>query len=295
MGFASLNPSYGDAAMSCQTALGSLVLAAVLIVTAPHARAADESKYPDWSGQWRRVADGGVPRYDPSKPLRKQEAPLTPEYQALHEASIKDQDAGGHGLDEAYKCMPQGMPRQMSGVFPFEFVIGLKVTYVLFEYMVQQARRIYTDGRDFPKDEDPTFAGYSIGKWIDADGDGRYDVLEIETRNLKGPRTWDQSGMPMHADNETLIKERIYLDKADKDLLHDEMTTFDHSLTRPWSVMKNYRHIQKIMWTENNCVEGNQHVTIGKENYLLSADGLLMPTRKGQAPPDLRYFKTRNQ
>jgi len=54
--------------------------------------------------------------------------------------------------------------------------------------------------------------------------------------------------------------------------------------------MKNYRHIQKIMWTENNCVEGNQHVTIGKENYLLSADGLLMPTRKGQAPPDLRYF-----
>jgi len=290
MGFASLNPSYGDAAMSCQTALGSLVLAAVLIVTAPHARAADESKYPDWSGQWRRVADGGVPRYDPSKPLRKQEAPLTPEYQALHEASIKDQDAGGHGLDEAYKCMPQGMPRQMSGVFPFEFVIGLKVTCVLFEYMVQQARRIYTDGRDFPKDEDPTFAGYSIGKWIDADGDGRYDVLEIETRNLKGPRTWDQSGMPMHADNETLIKERIYLDKADKDLLHDEMTTFDHSLTRPWSVMKNYRHIQKIMWTENNCVEGNQHVTIGKENYLLSADGLLMPTRKGQAPPDLRYF-----
>ena len=290
MGFASLNLSYGDAAMSCQTALGSLVLAAVLIVTAPHARAADESKYPDWSGQWRRVADGGVPRYDPSKPLRKQEAPLTPEYQALHEASIKDQDAGGHGLDEAYKCMPQGMPRQMSGVFPFEFVIGLKVTYVLFEYMVQQARRIYTDGRDFPKDEDPTFAGYSIGKWIDADGDGRYDVLEIETRNLKGPRTWDQSGMPMHADNETLIKERIYLDKADKDLLHDEMTTFDHSLTRPWSVMKNYRHIQKIMWTENNCVEGNQHVTIGKENYLLSADGLLMPTRKGQAPPDLRYF-----
>ena len=290
MGFASLNPSYGDAAMSCQTALGSLVLAAVLIVTAPHARAADESKYTDWSGQWRRVADGGVPRYDPSKPLRKQEAPLTPEYQALHEASIKDQDAGGHGLDEAYKCMPQGMPRQMSGVFPFEFVIGLKVTYVLFEYMVQQARRIYTDGRDFPKDEDPTFAGYSIGKWIDADGDGRYDVLEIETRNLKGPRTWDQSGMPMHADNETLIKERVYLDKADKDLLHDEMTTFDHSLTRPWSVMKNYRHIQKIMWTENNCVEGNQHVTIGKENYLLSADGLLMPTRKGQAPPDLRYF-----
>jgi hypothetical protein len=268
----------------------SLVLAAALILAASEARAADDAKYPDWSGQWRRVPDGGVPRYDPSKPLRGQEAPLTPEYRALHEASIKEQEAGGHGLDEAYKCMPQGMPRQMSGVFPFEFVVSPKLTYILFEYMVLQTRRIYTDGRDFPKDEDSTFAGYSVGKWVDADGAGRYDVLEVETRNLHGPRTWDQSGMPMHADNETVIKERIYLDKSDKDLLHNEMTTFDHSLTRPWSVMKNYRRIHKVTWTENNCVEGNQHVTIGKENYLLSADGLLMPTRKGQAPPDLRYF-----
>jgi hypothetical protein len=271
-------------------AISSLTLVATLMFAAAPTRAADESKYPDWSGQWRRVPDGGVPRYDPSKPLRAQEAPLTAEYRALHEASIKEQEAGGHGLDEAYKCMPQGMPRQMSGVFPFEFVVAPKLTYILFEYMVLQTRRIYTDGRDFPKDEDSTFAGYSIGKWIDADGDGRYDVLEIETRNLRGPRTWDQSGMPMHADNETVIKERIYLDKADKDLLHNEMTTTDHSLTRPWSVMKNYRRIHKVMWTENNCVEGNQHVTIGKENYLLSADGLLMPTRKGQPPPDLRYF-----
>jgi hypothetical protein len=33
------------------------------------------------------------------------------------------------------------------------------------------------------------------------------------------------------------------------------------------------------------------HVRIGKDAYYLSADGLLMPTRKDQAPPDLRYFK----
>jgi hypothetical protein len=32
------------------------------------------------------------------------------------------------------------------------------------------------------------FEGYSIGKWVDEDGDGRYDVLEVETRALKGPR-----------------------------------------------------------------------------------------------------------
>jgi hypothetical protein len=32
-------------------------------------------------------------------------------------------------------------------------------------------------------------------------------------------------------------------------------------------------------------------VAVGKENYFLSADGLLMPSRKGQEPPDTRYFQ----
>jgi hypothetical protein len=31
---------------------------------------------------------------------------------------------------------------------------------------------------------------------------------------------------------------------------------------------------------------------IGKENYFLSGDGFLMPIRKDQPPPDLRYFKS---
>ncbi len=40
-----------------------------------------------------------------------------------------------------------------------------------------------------------------------------------------------------------------------------------------------------------NCSENNNHVEIAGEGYFLSADGLLMPTRKDQPPPDLRYFK----
>jgi hypothetical protein len=42
---------------------------------------------------------------------------------------------------------------------------------------------------------------------------------------------------------------------------------------------------------EHGNSKGNMHVGIGKENYFLSADGLLMPSKKDQAPPDLRYFK----
>jgi len=271
--------------------LGSIGLLTAATWTVDGARALDDGRFPDWSGQWRRI-EGGPPRYDMSKPPgRGQQAPLTPEYQALHEASLADQAAGGQGFDNTYMCIPMGMPRQMSGVFPFEFIFQPKTTFILFEMMIQQPRRIYTDGRDWPKNEEPTFAGYSLGRWLDEDGDGRYDVLEIETRNLRGPRVWDQSGMPMHADNAAVIKERIFLDKANPDVLHDEMTTTDHSLTRPWTAMRNFKRERKVVWTENNCTEGNNHVVIGKENYFRSGDGYLMPARKDQPPPDLRYFK----
>jgi hypothetical protein len=44
-------------------------------------------------------------------------------------------------------------------------------------------------------------------------------------------------------------------------------------------------------WNEENCPETNPHVTVGKEDYMISGDGYLMPTKKGQQAPDLRYFK----
>jgi hypothetical protein len=143
-------------------------------------------------------------------------------------------------------------------------------------------RHIYTDGRDFPANmaQEPRFQGYSIGKWLDTDGDGRYDTLEVETRGLKGPRVFDASGIPLHDDNETIIQERIYLNKADKDLLHDDITTIDHALTRPWKVTETFRRVvsDKPLWFGHEvCGEGNAHVGIGKEIYYLSGDGLLMP------------------
>jgi len=277
--------------MRYRDSIAPIALLAVVLGTVSAARAFDESLYPDWSAQWRRI-DGGPPRYDMSKPPGlAQQAPLTPEYQALFEASLADQAAGGQGLDRGYRCIPAGMPRQMSGVFPFEFAILPKVTYVLFEMTDQQTRRIYTDGRDWPKDAEPTFTGYSIGKWIDTHGDGRYDELDVETRNLRGPRVWDQAGMPMASDNQAVVKERIFLDKTNPDVLHDEFTTMDHSLTRPWTATRNYRRDRRMVWTENNCAEGNNYVVIGERSYFVSGDGYLMPVKKDEAPPDLRYFK----
>jgi hypothetical protein len=282
---------------SMRNVIGAAALAAALLTAVGGAQAFDDSKYPDLKGQWNRTDVGGVGRglrFDPSKPPgRGQQAPLTPEYQAIFEANLADQAAGGQGTDPTFTCLAPGMPRIMNAYAPMEIVVTPETTYVLMEH-IHDNRRIHTDGRDWPEDAEPMFAGYSIGKWIDEDGDGRYDVLLVETRNMKGPRSYDASGIPLHSDNQTVVKERIYLDKTDRNLLHDEITTIDHALTRPWVVMKTYRRVatdKPIWWREDVCAEGNNHVRIGAENYYLSAEGLLMPAKKNQAPPDLRYFK----
>ncbi len=281
--------------MLAPSPIGVMALAAALLMTIAGAAAFDDAKYPDWKGQWRRAIVAGAvgqPPHDPSKPAgRGQQAPLTPEYQAIFEANLKDQAAGGHGNDVTSVCLPNGMPRAMSAYEPLEILIMPDTTYILIEH-IEHNRRIYTDGRDWPANAEPTFTGYSIGKWIDEDSDGRYDVLEVETRNFKGPRVYDASGIPLHADNATIVKERISLDKADRNILHDEITTIDHALTRPWTVTKNYRRDPnpRPLWREYVCAEGNPHLRIGKEDYFVSADGYLMPVRKDQPPPDSRYF-----
>jgi len=272
--------------MRYQSSIAAIVLAAALGMTVAGARAFDETKYPDWSGQWIRI--GGT-QWDPSKPKsRGQEAPLTPEYQAIFDASLADQAAGGTGNDARFTCRSSGMPRIMTAVYPMEIIIQPKTTYILFEYVMP--RRIYTDGRDWPTNEEPALPGYSIGKWIDAGGDGRYTVLEIETRNMKGSRDFDVDGLPLHKDNQTIVKERIFLDKSKPDLLHDEITTIDHALTRPWTVTKDFRREKHPVWFDYDCNENNNNVTIGNESYFLGADGNLMPAKKDQPPPDLRYF-----
>jgi len=49
-------------------------------------------------------------------------------------------------------------------------------------------------------------------------------------------------------------------------------------------------HRSNLTGVEHVCAEDNHHFEIGKENYFLSVDGYLMPTRKDQPPPDMRYF-----
>jgi hypothetical protein len=288
--------AHSEEIMQKRHALAAATLVAALCLGIAGAHAFDDAKYPQWKGQWTRAPIPGVsgnPSYDPSKPRgRAEEPPLTAQYQALFEANLKDQAEGGQGNDATFTCLAPGMPRSMISYGPMEIVILPEVTYILIEY-IHDTRRVFTDGRDWPAKLDLTFGGYSIGRWLDANESGRYRMLEIETRYLKGPRAYDASGLPLHEDNQTIVKERIFLDQANPNLLHDEITTFDHALTRPWTVTQNYRRSPnpRPFWREYVCAENNTHIVIGSETYFLAADGLLMPAKKDQPPPDLRYFK----
>jgi len=259
------------------------------------ARSAEAPKYPDWQGQWERFVVRGVPgqpSHDQTKPWGLgQEAPLTPEYKKVLLDSMADQAAGGVGNFPTAFGRASGMPYMMMAFGPMEWVVTPNTTYILIGWH-DHYRRIFTDGRDWPESIDPTYAGYSIGRWIDTEGSGAYDTLLVETRGFKGPRAVDETGLPLAADDQSIFKERMYRDKINPRILHDEMTIIDHALTRPWTVDKRYvlNRNPRPDWIEFYTNENNAQVKVGSENYFLSWDGLLMPARKNQAPPDLRYF-----
>jgi hypothetical protein len=284
--------------MLARSLIGVIALMTLLLGTAGGAWAFDDAQYPNLKGQWLRARPPagviGQGPFDPDKSWGlAQQAPLTPEYQKIFEASLADQAAGGQGLWQGARCLAVGMPAMMTLFRPMEIVVMPDVTYIRIDHIRESRRRIFTDGRAWSDDIRPSFDGYSIGHWVDTEKTGRFDTLEVETRDFKGPRAFEPSGLPLHADNQTVVQERIYLDKSDPDLLHNDMTVIDHALTRPWTVAKKYRRekTQFPIWPEDMCVEGSGLVYIGNEMYFQSGDGLLMPAKKGQLPPDLSYFK----
>src|SRR6266702_7347620 len=141
--------------------ISTVILAATLCIQAS-ASAQDTKKMPeDWDGLWGRGSPVGL--WDPSKPPGlRQEAPLTPEYQAIYESNLAKTRAGTF-FDIKGICGPVGMPRVMILYEPIEVVIKPKTSYMLAESM-SPLRRIYTDAREFPKEEADAlrnFSGYS--------------------------------------------------------------------------------------------------------------------------------------
>ena len=167
--------------MPSRRSIGAFALAGALSIVSCVAQASDATKYPDWKGEWMRL---GTRSFDLSRPAGlEQKVPPTAEFQTVLEASLADQAAGGQGNNPMGECMP----RIMIDYEGMEFVITPETAYIMLLEPMNQLRPIYTDGRGWPEQIKPSFLGYSIGTWVDADGDGRFDALLVETRRIKGP------------------------------------------------------------------------------------------------------------
>ena len=123
------------------------------------------------------------------------------------------------------------MPRIMTMTYPMEVLMN-ELQVNIFAEWNGQTRRIYTDGRPLPPDDevDITYNGYSVGRW-------EGDVLVADTNGMRGDTNLESSGLP-HSDA-IRARERIWL--ADDNTLKDEITLTDpKAFTKPWTVTKAY-------------------------------------------------------
>src|SRR5205085_11224115 len=104
--------------MLYRSLISTAALAVGLAFAAADAQAFDQSKFPDWSCAWRRLATPGVtgqPGFDQTKRLGPpQQAALTPEAEAIMRKSMAHQAKSGEGNYPTYICIPPGTRRTMN-------------------------------------------------------------------------------------------------------------------------------------------------------------------------------------
>jgi hypothetical protein len=167
--------------------------------------------------------------------------PYTPEGLA----ALKENKPSGPGVrqvpaaltnDPMDMCDPVGFPRmELYELRTIELVQTANQVIYLNEYY-GNFRVIWTDGRDLPKNADPRWNGYSVGKWVDD-----YTFV-VETTGLD-PRSWvDHAGRP-HSD-QLRVEERFH--RIDHDNMELTVTITDPKYyTEPWQGLKNFPlHLQ---------------------------------------------------
>ena len=183
----------------------------------------------DFTGIWENR--GGIGWQQGIPPGAKQNPPLTPEYRKIFERHIANAAAGHPTGDPTAGCLPQGMPRIMTMTYPMEIMMNERQVNIFAEWN-GQTRRIFTDGRPLPPDDEVevTFNGTSVGHW-------EGDVLVATTVGMRPETNLESSGLP-HSDALT-VKERLWLESDT--VLKDEITLVDaKAFTKPWTVTKAY-------------------------------------------------------
>jgi hypothetical protein len=157
---------------------------------------------------------------------------------------------------------PQGFPREDLYELRTLQILQTPQSVVLLYQFGKVWRVIWTDGRELPKDPEPRWFGYSVGKWVD---DYTFVVETLGTDE----RTWvDRAGRPHSAD--LRVEERFH--RPDRDHLELSVTIDDPKMyTRPWVAMDKFRlelqpptfDIRETIWSPSEFGEYNK--LIGNE------------------------------
>jgi hypothetical protein len=170
--------------------------------------------------------------------------PMTPEARKIH----TERFTGLLGFEEPdAHCLPQGVPKINSAPVPFKIVQTDKLVVLVYEAF-NLWRQVHLDGREFAEDLNPSWLGFSKGRW-------EGDTLVVETRGINGKQWLDHGGLPT-SDKLTVIERfrRPTFGQLEIELLITDPTHY----TRPWTVTTNARLQLNTELFEFICNENEQ-------------------------------------
>jgi hypothetical protein len=218
----------------------------------------------NFNGIWVN-ANGGI-HFDTAAPSREQQQPpLKPEYMARWRERAAAAEAGRSTADPTAECLPAGFPRFLNMVLPSEI---LQAEHQLNWYAEfgEATVRIYLDGRAPPADLEPSYYGYTTGRW-------EGDVLTSRTVGLRGDTLIDTTGVP-HSEQLTAT---MRMRKLTPDHLEVEVTLDDPlAFERPWSTLKRYARAPAHYYVqEYACRAGNRYRVgeTGNVEVITESDG----------------------
>jgi hypothetical protein len=208
-------------------------------LTAPTPRTADGK--PELAGLWR--PNPGMVG-DVARNLKPGDVPFQPWAEALY----KQRRANDSKDDPTATCIVGGVPRSDFVGYPFKILQVPGMVAILYE-AVHSYRQIFTDGRELPKDPNPAWFGYSVGRW-----DG--DAFVVTTTGFNSNVWLDNAGKP--ATEHLTVTERF----VRKDFGHmDIEVTIDDpkAYTRPWTVTQPLAFQADTELLEYMCNENNKY------------------------------------
>jgi hypothetical protein len=189
---------------------------------------------PDLSGIWV-VASG---KYLANIAVDGVEVPFRPEAEALYKKRRETNSLGR----PTERCLPHSVPDAALVGYPFKIIQTPAQLVILFEPFIDY-RQIFTDGRTLPKDPQPTWMGYSVGKW-------EGDTLVVDSSGFND-QTWLDDGGHPHSDALHVIERFRRIDFGHMEL---GITINDPKMyTKPWSVTVPYNLVPDTELIEYVC------------------------------------------